>query len=72
MLRPEVDWLICQSCDPCEARKVCKTRAIMKIDPDEPVYIELGRCNGCGLCVPACLYSAITMHNHNGSLNPLA
>ena len=51
---------------------MCKTRAIMKIDPDEPIYIELGRCNGCGLCVPACLYSAITMHNHNGSLNPLA
>lgn len=68
MLRAEVDWTICQSCDPCEARQVCKTRAILKIDVDEPAYIELSLCNGCGNCVSACLYSAISMNNSNGSL----
>ncbi len=41
MLRPEIDWEICQTCDPCEARRACKTRAIVKIDRDEPPYIEL-------------------------------
>ncbi|HEX6303738.1 MAG TPA: 4Fe-4S binding protein [Anaerolineales bacterium] len=71
MLRPEIDWLICQSCDPCEARSACKTRAIMKIDPDEPAYIELSRCNGCSNCVPACLYGAISMANVNGSMASL-
>lgn len=71
MLRPEIDWLICQSCDPCEARQVCKTRAIMKIDPDEPAYIELSRCNGCSNCVSACLFNAISMVNVNGSMTSL-
>ena len=63
MLRPEIDWEICESCYPCEARKSCKTRAIVQIDFDEPVYIELGRCNGCGECVLACCCGAIRMKN---------
>ncbi|MEW6718311.1 MAG: 4Fe-4S binding protein [Chloroflexota bacterium] len=38
----------------------------MQIDPDEPVYIEFSRCNGCGLCVPACSFSVIRMKNGRG------
>jgi Fe-S-cluster-containing hydrogenase component 2 len=72
MLRAEIDWLICQSCHPCEARSACNTRAIMKIDPDEPAYVELSRCNGCSKCLTACLFGAITMKNLNGSINPVA
>ena len=63
MLLPEIDWDICQSCNPCEAHSVCKTRAIIKIDYDEPPYIEVSRCTSCGQCVIACLYSAIIMKN---------
>jgi MinD superfamily P-loop ATPase len=49
--RPEIDWSKCQACDPCDARIVCKTRAIMQIDPGEPAFIELSRCNGCNKCI---------------------
>jgi Fe-S-cluster-containing hydrogenase component 2 len=71
MLHPEIDWEICQACFPCKARAVCKTRAIVKIAPDEPAYIELARCNACGLCVLGCACGAITMINSStASSNP--
>jgi Fe-S-cluster-containing hydrogenase component 2 len=61
VLRPEIDFAVCQVCDPCEARPVCKTRAIVKIDTDEPPVIALERCSRCGLCVKACSYGAIAL-----------
>ncbi len=67
MLSPEIDWEICQSCHPCEASLSCKTRAIIKIDFDDPPYIELSRCTSCGDCVLSCLYNAISMKS--GSLS---
>jgi len=63
MLRAEVNWDICQACDPCSARLACKTKAVVKIDADEPAFIELARCNGCGDCLPACPYGAIALRN---------
>ena len=67
MLVTEIDWAICQACEPCEARLVCKTRAIVKIDVDEPPYIELSRCTNCGLCVLACVSGAISMKNNHST-----
>jgi Pyruvate/2-oxoacid:ferredoxin oxidoreductase delta subunit len=63
MLRPVVDYLVCQSCQPCEARLVCNTRAIVKIDPDEPPYIATERCSGCSVCISACIFGAIQMRH---------
>ncbi len=63
MLRPVIDWQSCQVCNPCQAKLVCRTRAIVQIDPDEPPYIELGRCSGCGACVLACCCQAIILKN---------
>lgn len=60
MLRASVDWDSCRACEPCEARLACQTRAVMKIDGDEPAWIETNRCNGCGDCLAACTYGAIT------------
>ena len=61
MLRPVIDFGACQSCHPCEARLVCNTRAIMKIDPEEPPYIAIERCSGCSACIMACVCGAIKM-----------
>lgn len=63
MMWPEVDWTICKMCQPCEARWVCKTRAVVQIDDDEPTIIDLTRCNGCGLCLDACPFGAIVMRS---------
>jgi MinD superfamily P-loop ATPase len=64
MLRPEIIWDYCQVCDPCSSRGVCNVRAIVIIDPGDPAYIDLTRCNGCGLCIDACPHDAIVMRNN--------
>ncbi|MCK4726927.1 MAG: 4Fe-4S binding protein [Anaerolineales bacterium] len=67
MLFPELDWKICQVCQPCEARSSCNTRAIVQIDDDEPPYIDISRCNSCGQCVLSCPHNAIIMVNGHQS-----
>lgn len=67
MNKPEVDWQICQACDPCEARLVCKVRAIMQIDPGEPVVIIASLCNNCQKCLTACAFGAIRVIHLQGS-----
>lgn len=68
MLRPEIDWNLCQGCDPCLARSVCRTRAIVQIDPGDSPYIEYPRCSNCALCVAACCCNAISMKNLTASV----
>ena len=47
MIKPDINWKICQVCDPCDAKNECTVGAIRKIDLDEPVYIEYFLCNNC-------------------------
>lgn len=56
---PRVNDLRCQVCDPCAARAVCRTKAIVAIDPGEPPFVDGQRCQGCRLCIPACPCRAI-------------
>lgn len=63
MNAPEIMWDVCQSCSPCLARTVCKTRAIVQMDIDEPPYIDYSRCTNCVQCVLACACGAIVMHS---------
>lgn len=66
--RVELDWNLCRACRPCEARRVCKPRALVKIDLDEPVYLDYDRCLGCAVCVPACPFSALRLRPLNSTL----
>jgi Fe-S-cluster-containing hydrogenase component 2 len=61
MRAAEIDFGKCavSGCYNCAAAKVCPTRAIGKLDPDEPAWVDQAACNGCGDCVGACLRSAI-------------
>jgi MinD superfamily P-loop ATPase len=61
MLRAEVNEAACQACVPCLARRVCKIKALMQIDPGEPALIDVTRCRGCGDCLRACPHAAIGM-----------
>ncbi len=54
-IRPEN----CRACRRCLGAEVCKVRAIMRIDDDEPPYIDIERCYDCRLCIPACPFDAL-------------
>lgn len=56
---PYVDETICRSCRKCEARSVCRSKAILRIDPDEPPVIDPSKCYGCNVCLTACPFGAI-------------
>ena len=49
----------CRACRRCLAAEACKVRAILRIDDDEPPYIDVERCYDCRLCIPACPFDAL-------------
>ena len=55
----------CRACRKCLAGKVCKVRALVRLDPDEPLFIDVSRCYDCRLCIPACPFGAITVDRAN-------
>ena len=57
----------CRVCRRCLAAKVCKVRAIVRLDPDEPPYLDIHRCYDCRVCVSACPFGAITVVGAGGS-----
>lgn len=56
---PHVVDALCQVCTKCLARDVCRSKAIVRIDRDEPPFIDPNRCYGCRVCVTACPHGAI-------------
>ncbi|RME49355.1 MAG: hypothetical protein D6796_05065 [Caldilineae bacterium] len=54
-----IDDARCRSCRRCLAQKVCKVRAIVRIDRDEPPFIDTHRCHGCKICVLECPFEAV-------------
>lgn len=57
----------CQACHLCLARKVCRTKAILQIDSDEPPFIDASLCYGCLACIPACPNGAIVLDGNNSN-----
>lgn len=55
-----VDYGRCRACRRCLAKNVCKVKAIVRIDRDEPPFIDVHRCYGCRLCLVECPFDAIT------------
>jgi Fe-S-cluster-containing hydrogenase component 2 len=49
----------CRTCCRCLAAQSCKVRAIVRIDPDEPPFLDVSRCYDCRVCIPACPLNAI-------------
>jgi len=49
----------CLECQKCAARRVCKSKAIVQLDPGEAPMIDAARCFGCQVCVDACPARAI-------------
>ena len=51
----------CLRCKDCPPLKVCPSKAISRLDPDEPPYVDVEYCLGCGECVKSCPASAISI-----------
>ncbi len=49
----------CRACRRCLAARVCKGQAIVKVDWDEPPYLDPTRCYDCRRCLPVCPAGAI-------------
>ena len=49
----------CNACQRCTARRVCRTKAIVQLDPGEPPIIDPSRCFGCMNCLQQCPAGAI-------------
>lgn len=58
-----IDYALCLNCQRCLAEKVCTVKAIIRIDRDEPPFIDVHRCHGCLVCVAECAASAIRSIN---------
>jgi MinD superfamily P-loop ATPase len=56
---PRVDATKCQACRKCPARKVCRVKAIVAIDPGEAPFVDGSLCYGCLVCLPACPFGAL-------------
>lgn len=56
---PSVEHALCKRCQPCIARKQCRTKALTLLDRDEPPYVDASRCYACYQCVIACPHGAI-------------
>ncbi|MDO9300039.1 MAG: 4Fe-4S binding protein [Anaerolineales bacterium] len=60
-IRIQIQTESCRACRRCLAADVCKVRALMRMDIDEPPYIDVERCYDCRLCIPACPFEAIAL-----------
>jgi MinD superfamily P-loop ATPase len=59
---PHVMDELCNKCRKCLARSVCRTKAILQIDPGEPPFIDGNLCYGCLACIPVCPQGAIVLN----------
>ncbi|NLE76004.1 MAG: 4Fe-4S binding protein [Chloroflexi bacterium] len=70
-LIPVVDADRCRACRRCVARSVCRSKAILRIDREDPAFIDASLCYACHSCVPACPNGAIRLPaNHREPLGP--
>lgn len=56
---PRVDDEKCRACRKCPARKVCRVKALVVLDPGESPFVDANLCYGCLVCIPACPFEAI-------------
>ena len=61
VVTPTIDYDLCQACQRCEAAQHCRYKAFVRFDREEPPYIAVERCNGCGDCAPNCPYFAVVV-----------
>jgi MinD superfamily P-loop ATPase len=54
-----IDDDLCHTCRVCLAQQVCRVKAIVRIDRDEPPFIDVHRCHNCKICSIECPFDAV-------------
>jgi Na+-translocating ferredoxin:NAD+ oxidoreductase subunit B len=59
---------LCNGCSNCEKR--CQVRAARVSEQKKKATVDLNRCIGCGLCIPACPQKAISLKKKVNEVRP--
>jgi TPP-dependent indolepyruvate ferredoxin oxidoreductase alpha subunit len=54
--------IACRACKEAPCVTACPEKALMQSDETGVVMVDENKCNGCGWCIEACEYGAITLH----------
>ena len=60
----KVDEMVCRSCGRCMASEVCRGNAFIRMERDESPFLDNSRCWGCLVCMSACPFGAVVVHDH--------
>ena len=58
--------MVCRFCDHAPCVIVCPRKALKQSTENGVILINEDLCDGCGWCIPACPYGAITMNPEKG------
>jgi len=62
----KVDDDLCRACRKCLAGDACRGNAFVRFDREESPFLDMSRCWGCMICIPACPFGAVVVHKHIG------
>jgi TPP-dependent indolepyruvate ferredoxin oxidoreductase alpha subunit len=54
--------MTCRTCNDAPCVAACPKDALTQSTEDKTIIVDERRCNGCGWCIEACEYGAITLH----------
>lgn len=57
-----IDAEKCRVCGKCLAKTACRGNAIRVLDRGDMPFLDMSRCWGCLVCVPACPFDAVVRH----------
>ncbi len=60
-----VDESACHACRRCLGAEVCRGSAFRILDPGDSPFIDMSRCWGCLVCIPACPFHAIIKRSYS-------
>lgn len=61
--------VVCRQCEKCRPITDCPAGALKKDEETGAVIVDLEKCTGCGICLEACPFGAVSLNPENGLAN---
>ena len=61
--------VVCRQCEKCGPINDCPAGALRKDENTAAVIADIERCTGCGVCLQACPFGAISLNPESGLVN---